>query len=79
MIEKQNKIITPIDENYNNLPLKEQQEIYNLFYDKDITENLRQKLKKIIFRMEPPTPEQYLDYSNGWITKAFQDSVFDHV
>ena len=64
---------------FENLPLKDQTEIHRLFYDKGITGSLRQKLHKIIFRLEPPTPSQYLDYTNGWITKPFQDSIYDHV
>ena len=79
MNEKPNKIITSVDINYENLPLKDQTEIHRLFYDKGITGSLRQKLHKIIFRLEPPTPSQYLDYTNGWITKPFQDSIYDHV
>ena len=49
MVEKLNKIITPIDKNYENLPLKDQQEIYRLFYDKEIAKDL--KKSKVYFEL----------------------------
>lgn len=68
-----------VSSNYNNLNLKEQKEIHQLFHDKGIIDEMRTKLNKIIFRYPAPTPTEYLDHKNGWITKSFQDSIYDHI
>ncbi len=68
-----------LDRNYDKLTLEEQRELHELFQDKNIALDMKKKLEKVIFRYPAPTPAEYLDHRNGWITKAFQDSVYDHV
>jgi len=68
-----------IDQNYDSLSLEEQKELHKIFHDKSIKNELKNRLNKIIFRYPAPTPLEYLDHKNGWVTKAFSDSIYDHV
>lgn len=69
-----------VSNNYETLSLEEKKMLHDLFLNnEDETSELFSKLQNIIFRKIPPTPEEYLDHKNGWITKAFEESLYDHV
>jgi len=68
-----------ITKNYNLLSLEEKQKIHQLYLDVSTAGDIKQKLEKIIFRLPPPSPREYLDHRNGWITKAFQDSIYPYI
>ena len=68
-----------IDEEYKSLSLEERQELYRLYEDPSIRKELRDNLETIIFKAKPPTPEEFLDYRNGWIAKETAESIFPNV
>ena len=70
---------SPVDNNYDSLSLQEKQELHKLFFNESAPTELKKKLEKIVFRLQPPTPEEYLDHANGWITKAFADSIYEYI
>lgn len=68
-----------IDERYNDLSVEERQELYKLYFDPKTTEKIRQDLESIIYYKRPPTAEEFLDASNGWLTENILVSTFDHI
>lgn len=77
--ETEKNIQKIIDEEYNNLSVEERQELYALYIDKNTTESYKKDLEKIIFYKKPPTPEEFLDPVNEWLTENIIVSTFDHV
>lgn len=68
-----------VQKRWESLSRDQQLQIIEIFKNNENSFDEYLNLKKLIYKAEPPTPEQYLDYRNGWITKDFADSVFDHV
>lgn len=68
-----------LQQKYEELSLEEQQKLHEMFRDATSADEIYSQLEKIIYRLKPPTPKEYLNHRNGWITKAFEDSVYDHV
>jgi len=81
--QTEQKIQEYIHSQYNDLSLDEQRQIHQLylFHQKhpEKFSTLTKKLEKFIFKITPPTPEEYLDHRNGWITKPFEATLFPHV
>jgi len=71
--------IKEISDKYNSLSEPEKQEIYDLYYDPETRQEIKNKLKKIIFYKEPPTIEEFLDPKNGWLSNAVIQSTFPHI
>jgi len=75
-----NNIDELISSKYNEFTLEEQKIIHSLYHKEEIEKTeLYNKLKKVIFRMNPPTPKQFLDPHEGWISKALSDSLYDYI
>jgi len=68
-----------ITESYNQLTLEQKKELYQLYFDKQVVEDLRLKAEKIIFYKMPPTPEEFLDPDQGWLSKAFVQTIYPWV
>lgn len=68
-----------ITERYNQLTLEQKKELYQLYFDKSVIEDLRLKAEKIIFYKMPPTPEEFLDPDQGWLSKAFVQTIYPWV
>jgi hypothetical protein len=67
-------------EKYAELSLDEQEELHKLFHQTGPEVlNRYQKLKGLVFKKEPPTPEEFLDPANGWLPHSFTDSIFPHI
>lgn len=64
---------------WNKLTADQRKQVYDIFKDSERGSETYVNLKKLVYKAEPPTPQQYLDWQNGWITKDFADSVYDHV
>jgi len=65
-----------LDQNYNSIPLEKKQILYSLFQNKDTREDLKRILTKIIFKIPPPTPEQFLDPKEEWLSQKVIDSIY---
>ena len=67
------------EEKYEELTSDEKQQLYSLFKDKKATKELKNNIQQIIFKIQPPTPEEFLDAKNGWLSKKIIDSIFPHI
>ena len=66
-----------IDEEYNELSVEERKELYELYFNPETLQEQKQTLERIIFKKKPPTPEEYLEAKNGWLTENILVSTFD--
>jgi len=78
-MENKENVRKLLDLTYEKLNLQEKIKMHLLFKDLNKDDQLYNQLRKIIFRMEPPSPEQFLDHHEGWLTKPFTESLYDHV
>jgi len=53
--------------------------IHQLFFDPETKENIKTALKHIIFKIIPPTPEEFLDPEKGFLPESYIASLFPHV
>lgn len=79
-----NQVITPEivdfnDEKYNQFSEDEKEFIYKLYFNKEIRDVVKQKLRKIIFQVTPPTPEEFLDPDNGFLPPSWINDIYPHV
>lgn len=76
MIEKKyDRIQTYYDE----LSFEEKEILHNTFKSLDQASENYQRFKSVIFKKTPPTPEEFLDWRNGWLPQAFAESIFQWV
>lgn len=69
-----------IDQKCSEFSLEEKKIIHTLYRDSEDKNSERVKnLEKIIFRLTPPTPEQFLDPKEGWLPSTFIEGMYDHV
>ena len=68
-----------IEQEYNNLPLEEKRELYNLYFDSKTIQETKQRLEKILFYKKPPTVDEFLDPTNGWLSENVAAGTFDHI
>lgn len=69
-----------IQEKTEEVSLEDKEFLYKLYQDnKQLSSELKENLESILFRLKPPTPEEYLDPANKWITKGFADSILPHI
>jgi len=73
-----NMEIDKLQEYYANLSKEDRLMLHKLF-DEGIPDDRLKKIKKIVYKDIPPTPEEFLDWKNGWISKGVADSLYDHV
>jgi len=74
------KIQELIQSQYEALSLQEKELIHTLYHENEKLKNeIYKKLKKVVFRLQPPSPEEFLDYRNGWLSKAFIENLYPHV
>lgn len=72
-----NKIL---EQKYNEFSLEEKKLIHTIYHSNENKHNeLTQRLEKVIFRLTPPTPKQFLDPKEGWLTPQFIESIYSHV
>lgn len=53
--------------------------IHQLFFDSTTKEEIKTKLKHIIFKIIPPTPEEFLDPSKGFLPASYIADLYPHV
>jgi hypothetical protein len=68
-----------VDEKYNEFTAEEKRNIYALLNNKDTRIELKEKINSIIFRYPFPSPEEFLDPTNGWLSKQIVDSMFPYI
>lgn len=68
-----------ITEAYKQLPYEEKKKIYDIYFDKQTLQDLKEKAERIIFYKVPPTPEEFLNPENGWISKSFAETIYPWV
>lgn len=69
-----------IQKEYDKLSVSEKRLVHDLFNSE--TNTFSEKYKKyasVVFKAPPPTPEEFLDWRNGWLPKDFSESVFEWV
>lgn len=75
------EIVERITQKYKKLTLEERKALHQFFKEvnsKDYQLN-KDKYEKIIFKKPAPTAREFLDPNEGWLTKEFVESIFDHV
>ena len=65
-----------IDNEYRDLSIEERKEIYDLYFNPETVQEMKDKLERIIFYKKPPTPEEFLDPSNGWVPKDTTENMY---
>ncbi len=68
-----------IDNEYRDLSIEERKEIYDLYFNPETVQEMKDKLERIIFYKKPPTPEEFLDPSNGWVPKDTPQTMYPFV
>jgi len=53
--------------------------IHQLFFDPETKENIKTALKHIIFKIIPPTPEEFLDPEKGFLPASYIADLYPHV
>lgn len=80
MKEENIQIQQLISTKYEKLSLEEKKLVHFLYHkNSDELSYTQEQLKKIIFRLRPPTPAEFLDPRNEWLTKSFTDNLYPHV
>lgn len=74
--KNQEQIIT---DSYYGLDPEERKKLYELYFNTGIKEDLKTQLEKIIYYSIPPTPEEFLNSDNGWLSEAFVQSIYPWV
>jgi hypothetical protein len=77
--ELKNSIENQTNEMYNALSKEERQKVYQLFFDNDVKQDLKNKLESIIFYKKPPTIEEFLDPENRWLPYTIIQGIFPHI
>lgn len=68
-----------IDDLYKNLTVEEKQTMYQLYFDVNTQIDIKEKVESIIYFSTPPTPEEFLDSKNGWLSESFIQSIYPWV
>jgi hypothetical protein len=68
-----------LDQKYQELSLEKKKKLYELFKSKNTQEATRKQLEKIIFKVTPPTPEEFLDPANKWLSQKIIDGIWPEV
>jgi len=68
-----------IDDKYNDLSIEEKQTLYKMYFDKETRDELKKQVESIIYYSTPPTPEEFLDPTNGWLSGSFVQSIYPWV
>ena len=69
-----------IQNEYDKLSVSEKQIIHDLWHSEKGTFSEKYvKYQSVVFKKPPPTPEEFLDWRNGWLPKDFAENVFDWV
>jgi hypothetical protein len=68
-----------INEKYQELTIEEKIELYSLLNNKDTNQDLRRKINSIIFKYPFPSPEEFLNPENQWLSKQVIDSMFPYI
>jgi hypothetical protein len=68
-----------IDEKYNDLSVEEKQHLYKMYFDEKTRDELKRQVESIIYYSTPPTPEEFLDPANGWLSESFVQSIYPWV
>ena len=70
-----------LQELYDKLNPDERQQVLDKFLNASEEDRERNfaSLYNVIFKKIPPTPEEFLDPANGWISEKILDTVFPHI
>jgi hypothetical protein len=74
-----NEIDKLINDKYEELSINEKEELYKLLKDKNTRKELKSKVESILFRVKPPTPEEFLSPESGWMSKKVCESIFPYI
>ncbi len=78
-VDSQLKFQEIIDKKYQDIPLEKRKELYSLFKNQNLQKEIKDKLEKVLFKISPPSPEEFLDPTNKWLSKKVVDSIFPSV
>jgi len=69
-----------VQKEYDKLSKREKELLYTLYHkERDTFSDEYLKLSKVIFKQIPPTPEEFLDWRNGWLPRHFSENIYDWV
>lgn len=77
--EQEKILIEKYNQTYQELSPEEKRELHNLYFNAEIRQDLKKKAEKLIFYKKPPTPEEFLDPVNGWVSKDTPESMLPWV
>lgn len=64
---------------FEKLSPEEQRQLIDAFESEEKGSESYRALQKILFRSQPPSPQQFLDPVNGWISSDLANSIHPHV
>ena len=68
-----------LDMKYSNFGKEEKEQLYALLETPGVKQELKDAVESWIYIKKPPTPEEFLDWRNGWIAKATEENMFDWI
>lgn len=68
-----------LDTKYNEFNFDEKTQLYDLLKNSEINKEIKQKIESLIYIAIPPTPEEFLNHKNKWITKSTDEELFEWV
>ena len=67
------------DEKYDQFSEEDKSFIHQLFFDPETKEEIKTKLKQVIFKIIPPTPEEFLDPNKGYLPASYIADLYDYI
>jgi hypothetical protein len=71
-----------LENQYNTLSLDDKKKVYKAYFSDSTNEEIdeiKRQLKLLIFKEIPPTGEEFLNPTFGWLPKAVTDSIYPHI
>lgn len=79
MSDEQITIPNIYDQKYDSFTAEDKSFLHQLFFDPSTREEIKTKLKHIIFKVIPPTPEEFLDPYKGFLPDSYIADLYPHV
>lgn len=64
---------------YDNFSEEDKSLLHQLFFDPETRQDIKNKLKHIIFKIIPPTPEEFLDPNKGFLPTQYIADLYPYV
>jgi hypothetical protein len=68
-----------LQEEYDNLSKDEKELLYEICRNENIFSDEFRHLQAFLFKSPPPSPTEFIDPKNGWLSKDYTDSLFQWV